>query len=142
MKSIVDKQWQNNILIFNRVKQWLSFFKFNFPASVRKYRGFLMFHSEGYVCFIADGDKFIKTSRVLLQKHVYKTSSSFGKIQFTNLFWWKMKETNWDTLTFLLQKSNWNTSWWYPQWLSGVSSSFSVSPSVVHNCCRKCLLKW
>ena len=45
-----------------------------------------MFHFEGYVCSIADGAKFIKTSRVLLQKHVYKTSSSLEKIQFTNLF--------------------------------------------------------
>lgn len=24
-----------------------------------------------------------------------------------------------------MQKTNWNTSWWYPQWLSGVSSYFS-----------------
>ena len=54
--------------------------------------------------------------------------------------WKRQIETLW-RLTFLLQKTNWNTSWWYPQWLSGVSSSFSVSPSVVHNCCRKCLLK-
>ena len=36
MKYIVDKQWQNNFLIFSRVKQWLSFFKFNFPASAKK----------------------------------------------------------------------------------------------------------
>ena len=54
----------------------------------------------------------------------------------------KIKETKWDRLTFLLQKTNWNTSWWYPLWLSGVSSSFSVSLSVVSNCCRKRLLKW
>ena len=58
--STVDKQWQNNILIFNRVKQWLSFFQFNFPASAKKV--FEVF----FVCSVADGDKFIETSRVLL----------------------------------------------------------------------------
>ena len=56
---------------------------------LRKSLRFFPFHFEGYVCSVADGDKFIKTSRVLLQKLVYKTSSCLEKIQFTNLFWWK-----------------------------------------------------
>ena len=144
MKSIVDEQWQNNILIFSRGKQWLSFFKFNFPASVKKVR-FFLFHFEGYVCSVADGDKFIKTSRVYSRYSrnlCIKHRAASKRFNLLTSFDEKMKETNWDTLTFLLQKTNWNTSWWYPQWLSGVSSYFSVSASVVHNCCWQCLLKW
>ena len=56
---------------------------------LRRSLRFFPFHFEGYVCSVADGDKFIKTSRVLLQKLVYKTSSCLKKIQFINLFWWK-----------------------------------------------------
>ena len=49
-------------LIFSRVKQWLSL---NFPAAKKVFQVF-PFHFEGYVCSIAEGDKFIKTSRFLL----------------------------------------------------------------------------
>ena len=53
--------------------------------------GFLPKDSD---CSIADVDKFITISRVLLQKLVYKTSSCPEKIQFINLFCWKIEREN------------------------------------------------
>ena len=52
---------------------------------------FLGFLQKDSDCSIADVDKFITISRVLLQKLVYKTSSWFEKIQFINLCWWKIE---------------------------------------------------
>ena len=52
---------------------------------------FLGFLQKDSDCSIADVDKFITISRVLLQKLVYKTSSCFEKIQFINLLWWKIE---------------------------------------------------
>ena len=118
------------------------FLNSTFQQVLRKSLRFFLFHFEGYVCSVANGDKFIKTSRVYSRNLCIKYRAALKRFNLLTSFDEKMKETNWDTLTFLLQKTNWNTSWWYPQWLSGVSSSFSVSPSVVQNCCRKCLLKW
>ena len=83
MKSIVDEQWQNNILIFSRVKQRLSFFKFNFH-----------FHFEGYVCSVADGDKFIKTSRVHSRNLCIKHRAASKRFNLLTSFDEKMKETN------------------------------------------------
>ena len=51
-----------------------------------------------------------------------------------------MKEIKWDN--FSSAENKLKHVMMVTQWLSGVSSSFSVSPAVVHNCCRKCLLKW
>ena len=53
--------------------------------------GFLQKDSD---CSIADVDKFITISRELLQKLVYKTSSCSEKIQFINLFCWKIEREN------------------------------------------------
>ena len=75
MKSIVDEQWQR-----------LSFFKFNFH-----------FHFEGYVCSVADGDKFIKTSRVYSRYSrnlCIKHRAASKRFNLLTSFDEKMKETN------------------------------------------------
>ena len=70
------------------------FLNSTFQQVLRKSLRFFLFHFEGYVCSVANGDKFIKTSRVYSRNLCIKYRAALKKINLLTSFDEKMKETN------------------------------------------------
>ena len=70
------------------------FFKIQLSSKCQESLRFFLFHFEGYVCSVADGDKFIKTSRVHSRNLCIKHRAASKRFNLLTSFDEKMKETN------------------------------------------------